>query len=403
MTMKSLEIILAGGPGSRLGHLTGDIPKPMVPFGGDGIKILDFTLSNAFNSGSVHILVLTQYQAEHLENYIDTEWKNLLQGAGTSIKSLRSKPGRQYTGTANAVYQNRRQIQTLKPNLVGILSADHIYSMDYRQMYETHLQQDADLTVTAMPVPLAEARRFGVLEVDNYGKVVGFQEKHQEPKPIPTNLNMCWVNLGIYAFKPKVLLQMLEEDAQDLNSNHDFGKNIIPEMISRGMKVIVYDFHLNKVDGVSFPYWADVGIPDEYHRVHMDLVGKNPKFNIRNLSWPLHIADRQTEQPSIGKNAEIVYSIVSPGATVGESRVVNSVIFPGVQIEDYAEITDSVVLPKARIGKFARLSRTIVNKGAHVPNDLKVGLFETLNQKLGLTKTDGGIYVVGVTLDGYKT
>ena len=403
MTMKSLEFILAGGSGSRLGHLTGEIPKPMVPFGGDGIKILDFTLSNAFNSGSRHMFVLTQYQAEHLENYIDTEWKKLLQDAGTSIKSIRSKPGRQYTGTANAVYQNRRQIQNLKPNLVGILSADHIYSMDYRQMYETHLQQDADLTITAMPVPLAEARRFGVLEVDVYGKVIGFEEKSPEPKPIPTNQDMCWVNLGIYAFKPKVLLQMLEEDAQDLNSNHDFGKNIIPEMISRGMKVIVYDFHLNKVDGVSFPYWADVGIPDEYHRVHMDLVGKNPKFNIRNLSWPLHIADRQTEQPSIGKNAEIVYSIVSPGATVGESRVVNSVIFPGVQIEDYAEITDSVVLPKSRIGKFARLSRTIVNKGAHVPNDLKVGLFETLNQKLGLTKTDGGIYVVGVTLDGYKT
>lgn len=401
--MKSLEIILAGGQGSRLGHLTGDIPKPLVPFGGDGIKILDFVLSNAFNSGSRHLLVLTQYQAEHLEDYIDSEWKNLLQDAGTSIKSLRSKTGRQYTGTANAVYQNRRQIQNLKPNLVGILSADHIYSMDYRQMYETHLQQDADLTVTAMPVPLAEARRFGVLEVDVYGKVVGFHEKPQEPKHIPTNPDMCWANLGIYAFKPKVLLQMLGEDARDPNSNHDFGKNIIPEMINRGMKVIVYNFHMNKVEGVSSPYWADVGIPDEYHRVHMDLVGKNPKFNVRNLSWPLHIADRQTEQPAIDKNAEIEYSIVSPGATVGESRVVNSVIFPGVQIEDYAEITDSVVLPKARIGKFARLSKTIVNRGAHVPNDLKVGLFETLNQRLGLTRTDGGVYVVGVTLDGYKT
>lgn len=401
--MKSLEIILAGGPGSRLGHLTGEISKPMVPFGGGDIKILDFAVSNAYNSGSLHILVLTQHQAEHLENYIDSEWKNLLQDAGTSIKSLRSKPGRPYTGTANAVYQNRRQIQNLKPNLVGILSADHIYSMDYRQMYETHLQQDADLTITAMPVPLAEARRFGVLDVDLYGKVTGFEEKPQEPKPIPTNPDMCWANLGIYAFKSKVLLQMLEEDAQNPNSNHDFGKNIIPEMINRGMKVLVYDFHLNKVEGVAVPYWADVGIPDEYYRVHMDIVGKNPKFNIRNHSWPLHIADRQAEQPLVDANAEVIDSVVSSGATIGESRVVNSVIFPGVQIGNYAEITDSVVLPKAKIGEFARLSKVIVNRGTHVQNDLKVGLFGTLNQRLGLTRTDGGIYVVGVNLDGYRT
>lgn len=398
---KTLEMILAGGRGTRLGDLTGSTPKPLVPFGGNN-RIIDFVLSNAFNSGSKTIFVLTQHHADQLEHYIDEVWRNLLQDAGTTIKSLRSKPGSPYTGTANAIYQNLSPIKDLKPSLVGILSADHIYSMDYRQMYQAHQEQDADLAIAAMQVPPRDARRFGVLEVDTYGKVVGFEEKPSEPKPIPTNKEMCWINLGIYSFKPRALIQMLEEDAKNPNSTHDFGKDIIPEMIQRGMKVIVYNFNLNKVGGVSVPYWADVGIVDDYYRVHMDLVGKTPKFNIRNLSWPIHIADRQTEQPSLSKNAEVIDSIVSPGAIIGESRVVKSVIFPGVSIEDYAEITHSVVLPNVSVGKFARLANSVVNKGVHVSNDLRVGVFDTLNLQLGLRRTAGGIYVVGTNLTGYK-
>ena len=398
---KTLEIILAGGRGTRLGDLTGSTPKPLVPFGGDN-KIIDFVLSNAFNSGSAHIFVLTQHHAEQLEHYIDGAWRNLLQDAGTTIKSLRSKSGSPYTGTANAVYQNIAQVRDLKPGLVGVLSADHIYSMNYWQMYETHLGQDADLTIAAMPVPLRDARRFGVLEVDDYGKVVGFEEKPSEPKPLPTNQEMCWINLGIYTFKPRALTQMLEEDAKNSNSTHDFGKDVIPEMIRRGMKVIVYNFTENKVPGVSVPYWADVGIPEDYYRVHMDLVGKTPKFNVRNPSWRMHIADRQTKQPSLHKNAEVIYSIVSPGATIGESRVVNSVIFPGVRIDDFTEITGCVVMPDAIVGRFARLANVVVNRGVHIPKDLRVGLFNTLNEQLGLRKIDGGIYVVSKDLTGYK-
>ena len=168
------------------------------------------------------------------------------------------------------------------------------------------------------------------------------------------------------------------------------------------MKIIVYDFQLNKVKGVSTPYWADVGIPDDYYQVHMDLVGKNPKFSIGNPYWPLHIVGRQTKQPLIDGRAEVIDSIISPGAKIGESRIIKSVVFTDAQIGDYAEITDSVVLPHARIGRSARLANAIVNNGTHISDELNIGVFGTLNQKLGLGRTKGGIYVVSKDLTGYK-
>ena len=393
MNSKSLEIILAGGEGRRLIEVTGeDLPKPLVPFG-DQSATIDHTISNAFHSGSNRILILTQYQADKLEKYIEENWTKIARDAGTEITTLRSREDGGYKHTADAVYQNRKLIERLDPDVVTILSADHIYSADYRIMQRLHEEHNADLTIAVMQVPKKEATRFGVIIVDELGNVVGFEEKSNNPKGMPTNRRTSLINLGVYVFGTKDLMQTLREDAKNPNSNHDFGQDIIPEYIKKGKKVIAYMMSNNPVSGMKKFKWFDIGVPDEYHRAHMALVGPKPQYSMNNPLWPLHIAERQVEENLLSPRADISYSKISPRARVGEARITNSVVFPGVTIADYAEISDSVILPNTTIHERSRVKNAIV-RGAEVGPNVHIGVFPSLDEKRGITKTPGGVYLV---------
>jgi len=400
MGVKTLEIIIAGGEGNRFKEVTGELPKPLVPFG-DNNATIDFPLSNAFNSGSTEILVLTQYKADMIEKYLHEKWQIIAKNLGTTIKALRSRRSGGYKGTADAVYQNRSSIKRANPDLVTILYADHIYSADYRHMQQAHQGQGADITIAAMQVPIADAKRYGVLEVDEFGNVIGFEEKPEHPKGVLTNPDTSFISLGIYIFSTTALLGVLDRDAHNPHSNHDFGKNIIPEMIGQKQKVIMHRFGENPVKGLDQFYWVDIGVPDDYHRAHMDIVGPNPRYKTDIPEWPLHIVERHTETPSISPNAFILNSKVSSRSIIGESRIANSVIFPGVEVGDYTEISDSVLLPGTVVREHTRIHGAIT-RDAHIGPHVYVGVFPSLSDKLNVTKTGGGIYIVTKHLHGHR-
>jgi glucose-1-phosphate adenylyltransferase len=392
MDSKTLEIIIAGGKGNRLRDITGELPKPLVPFGAENATI-DFPLSNSFNSGSTQILVLTQYQADMIEQYLREKWQVIARDSGTTIKTSRSRHKGGYKHTADAVHQNKKYIERINPNLVTILYADHVYSGDYRPMYQTHIDQDADLTAGVMQVPIASATRFGVFDVNEFGKVIGIEEKPPSPKGIIGNPGYSLINLGIYVFSTDALLEALGRDANNQNSSHDFAKDVIPEMIRLNKKVIVHRFSEHPVDGQGKFYWVDIGVPDDYHRAHMDLVGPNPVYSIDNPRWPLHIVERHTETPLISPHAHILDSRVSPHSEIGEARITNSVIFPGVNVGNFAEITDAVLMQGTVVKDYTRIHRAIT-RGAHIGPNVYVGAFPSLNESQNITKTDRRVHIV---------
>lgn len=377
LTRESLALILAGGRGSRLKQLTLWRAKPAVPFGGK-FRIIDFPLSNCVNSGIRRIGVLTQYKAHSLIRHIQMGWGFLRGEFGEFVELL---PAQQrieaswYAGTADAVYQNLDIIRNHDPRYVLILAGDHVYKMDYGPLIAYHVEAGADVTVACIEVPLSRARDFGVLGIDDTGRVVRFEEKPTQPQPLPGRPDMALASMGIYVFNTDFLFEQLIRDADSPYSSHDFGKDILPSIIGP-YRVMAYFFRDPRTGRPA--YWRDVGTVDAYYEANMELIGVTPELNLYDQSWPIWTYQEQLPPAKFvfdddGRRGMAVDSMVSGGDIISGATVRRSLLFSNVRVETGSVITDSVILPDVRIGSRCCLRRVVVDKGCRIPDGTVIG------------------------------
>lgn len=354
-----VAMLLAGGQGSRLYTLTEKTAKPAVPFGGK-YRIIDFPMSNCINSGIDTVGVLTQYQPLVLNEYIGNgqPWDlDRLTGGVMVLPPYQAKKGADwYKGTANAIYQNLDFINRYDPDYVIILSGDHIYKMDYNAMLQAHKEKGADCTIAVLEVPLSEASRFGIMVTDETGKITEFQEK-------PKNPTSTKASMGIYIFNKKDLEKYLIADENDKSSSNDFGKNIIPNMLSDGKKMFAYPFE---------GYWKDVGTIDSLWEANMDLLGENPKFNVHDKTWRIFSRNYAEPPQFIGNGGNAVNSIITEGCVI-EGTVENSVLSNGVLVENGAVVKDSIIMSGVVIKAGAVVNYSIIDSNTIIDNDAVVG------------------------------
>ncbi|MGA1598380.1 MAG: glucose-1-phosphate adenylyltransferase [bacterium] len=401
-TMQALAMILAGGEGTRLFPLTSARAKPSVPFGGN-YRIIDFVLSNFVNSGMLRIFVLTQFKSHSLMQHMRQGWR--LSGIVNNFIDpipAQMRTGRKwYEGTADAIYQNINLIEDTQPDHVCVFGGDHIYRMDIRQMMQFHSKRRAELTVAAIPVPVSEARHFGIIQVDESWRMIGFVEKPKEnPPTIPGDPTRVLASMGNYIFTRATLIEELLEDAENETSSHDFGKDIIPKMYPRG-GVYVYDFKQNRIAGQEeqeFGYWRDVGTLDAYWEANMDLVGVNPEFNLYNQRWPVltynpplppakfvHFSDLRT--------GHAINSIVSAGSIISGALVEHSVIGYSVRVHSFSHITNSVIMDHVEVGRSARIHRAIIDKRVRIMPGAEIGV-NLERDRERFTVSDSGVVVI---------
>ncbi len=400
-------MILAGGEGKRLSPLTKERAKPSVPFGGT-YRIIDFVLSNFVNSGFLQIKVLTQFMSESLNRHITRNWQlsHSLNQYVESVPAQMRTGGNWYLGSADAIYQNLNLIRDESPDHTFVFSGDHIYKMDISQMHRFHIRRKADMTVAAIPVPISEASQFGVIEVDENYQMVGFEEKPAKPKPMPGDSNYALVSMGNYLFNTKTLVDAVTKDAEDKESVHDFGKNIIPALYGN-KKVYVYDYLQNKIaisglDIEEKPYWRDVGTIYAYWQAHMDLVAVNPAFNLYNRAWPIFGCPEKELPPAKfvfsdeynNRMGVAIDSIVAQGSIISGGRVFRSVLSPCVRVNSYSHIENSIILSDVSIGRYSKIKNAIIDKNVVVPYDTEIGYDLELDRQRGFTVTPEGIVVV---------
>jgi glucose-1-phosphate adenylyltransferase len=377
LTRNTLALILAGGRGSRLKHLTKWRSKPAVPFGGK-FRIVDFPLSNCINSGIRQIGVLTQYKAHSLLLHIQHGWGFLRGEFGEFVELL---PAQQriesswYEGTADAVYQNLDILRSHNPDYVLILAGDHIYKMDYGTMIAEHVESGADMTVGCLTVDLESAKEFGVMTVDSEGWVVDFHEKPTNPKPIPGKENEALASMGIYVFNRKFLFEQLIKDADTPNSSHDFGKDIIPKVIER-YRVMAYRFR-DATSGKQ-AYWRDVGTIDAFWTANLELIGVTPPLNLYDRSWPIWTYQEQLPPAKFvfdddERRGMAVDSMVSGGCVISGAKVTNSLLFSNVRVNSYTEVIHTVVLPDVNIGRNCRINKAVIDRGCDIPEGTIIG------------------------------
>ncbi len=377
LTHNTLALILAGGRGSRLKHLTLWRAKPAVPFGGK-FRIIDFPLSNCMNSGIRRVGVLTQYKAHSLIRHIQKGWGFLRGELGEFVELL---PAQQrietswYTGTADAVYQNLDILRNHNPNYVLILAGDHVYKMDYGAMLGHHANSGADVTVACVEVPVERAREFGVMAVDKEGRIVRFQEKPESPASLPGRPDMALASMGIYVFNTKFLYEQLIRDADTSYSNHDFGKDIIPSIIEN-YRIMAYPYR-DPASGKQ-PYWRDVGTVDAFWEANIELVGVTPELNLYDKEWPIWTYQEQLPPAKFvfdddDRRGMAVDSMVSGGCIISGSKVRRSLLFSNVTVHSFCEITDAVILPDVVVSRHCRLRRVLVDKGCHIPEGMVIG------------------------------
>jgi len=397
---KVLAILLAGGAGERLFPLTQHTAKPAVPFGG-AYRIIDFTLSNCVNSDLRRIFILTQYKSLELNRHIREGWNIFSPELGEYIEMI--PPMRRvhegwYMGTADAVFQNFQSIEDEHPEHTLILSADHIYKMDYGEMLEWHRRHHADVTIATIQVPPEEASRFGIVDIGPDYRIEGFEEKPQHGNPKRSRFDPSTVSasMGIYIFNTDVLLRALHEDAQEPDSSHDFGKDVLPRSLDKD-RVIAYDFYdIHGERGL----WRDVGTLDAYYEANMDLVFVTPSFNLYDELWP--IRTKATQQPPAkfvfaqeGRRMGVaIDSVVSAGCIVSGGRVLNSVLSPGVRVNSYCEVERSILMPRVEIGRYSRIRRSIVSTGVKIPENSQIGFDQESDLANGYHVTESGIVVV---------
>ncbi len=398
LTRDTLSIVLAGGRGSRLKHLTTWRAKPAVPFGGK-FRIIDFTLSNSINSGIRQIAILTQYKAHSLLRHIQNGWGFLRGEFGEFIELL---PAQQriesswYLGTADAVYQNLDIIRSHNPKYTLILAGDHVYKMDYGEMLAFHAEHDADLTVGCIQVPLEDASAFGVMAVDTEAKIIDFAEKPTEPKPMPGQKNVALASMGIYVFNTELLLEKLIQDADDKNSDHDFGKDIIPSMISNN-RVFAYQFK-NKTDD-SMSYWRDVGTVDGYWKANLELVDVDPELNLYDKQWPIWTYQDQVPPAKFvfdddQRRGMAIDSMVAGGCIISGAQVKRSSLFTNVRVEQNSVIENSVILPEVTVGRDCIIKNAIIDKGCHLADGMQIGVDPTADAERFYISPGGVVLVV---------
>ncbi|MHB8624205.1 MAG: glucose-1-phosphate adenylyltransferase [Sulfuricaulis sp.] len=373
----TLALVLAGGRGSRLKHLTLWRAKPAVPFGGK-FRIIDFPLSNCVNSGIRRVGVLTQYKAHSLIRHIQKGWGFLRGELGEFVELL---PAQQrietswYTGTADAVYQNLDIIRNHEPGYVLILAGDHIYKMDYGAMIVRHVDSGADVTVACVEVPVGRAHDFGVMTVDALDRVISFQEKPKTPTPSPGRPDVALASMGIYVFNTRFLYEQLIRDATTTSSAHDFGKDIIPSII-KSYRVMAYPFR-DAATGKQ-PYWRDVGTVDALWEANIELVGVTPELNLYDEEWPIWTYQEQLPPAKFvfdddDRRGMAVDSMVSGGCIISGSKVRHSLLFSNVQVHSFCDISNTVVMPDVVISRHCRLNKALIDKGCHIPEGMVVG------------------------------
>lgn len=401
--MEILGIVLAGGRGERLHPLTQDRAKPAVPFGGR-YRIIDFVLSNFVNSGILSIYVLTQFKAQSLLEHLEKGWRStdyLGEHFITPVPA-QMRTGREwYQGTADAVFQNLYLIKRHSPKLVAVFGADHIYRMNIGQMVDFHRAKGAEITVAALPVKVSEASDFGVMAVDPEWRIVGFDEKPSQPKAIPGEPEFALASMGNYLFNTDVVLEALVADSRDENSNHDFGRNLLPALIKE-KKVYAYDYRKNRIPsrqkGEEPSYWRDVGSIEAYYAANMDLCSIDPSFNLYNRSWPLRTVDYGDPPAKFvfdwhDRKGMALDSIVSQGSIISGGVVRNCVVGRNVRIHSYSLVEDSIIMDWTEIGRNCRIRRAIIDKSNIIAPGTEIG-YDINRDRERYFVSDSGIVVV---------
>ncbi|MFF0491643.1 glucose-1-phosphate adenylyltransferase [Nocardia sp. NPDC003482] len=392
-----LGIVLAGGEGKRLFPLTKDRAKPAVPFGG-AYRLIDFVLSNLVNAGYLRLCVLTQYKSHSLDRHISQTWR--LSGFTgeyiTPVPAQQRLGPRWYTGSADAILQSLNLIYDEDPDYIVVFGADHVYRMDPEQMVQHHIDSGAGVTVAGIRVPRAEASAFGCIDSDESGRITGFLEKPAHPPGTPDDPNMTFASMGNYVFSTKVLVDTIRADADNSDSDHDMGGDIIPALVAQG-EASVYDFARNDVPGSTDRdrgYWRDVGTIDAFYDAHMDLVSVHPIFNLYNRHWPIRGAAENLPPAKFAQGGLAQESIVGAGSILSAATVRNSVLSSNVFVEDGATVEGSVLMPGVRIGRGAVVRRAILDKNVMVGEGEIIGV-DLARDRERFAVSNGGVVTVG--------
>ena len=403
-TDETLVMILAGGEGKRLFPLTRDRAKPAVPFGGR-YRIIDFVLNNFVNSGYFKIKILTQYKSDSLNKHITRGW-NLSSSINQYVDLVPAQMRTNaswYKGTADAVFQNLNIILDEAPKYVCVFGGDHVYKMDVSQMHAYHKEMNADLTISAIPVPLELASEYGIIEVDENWRLTNFIEKPTtKPKTIPGNNKMCLASMGNYIFTTDQLVSALNEDAINNNSSSDFGKNIIPQMLKENKNIFVYDFSKNEVPEMldsEKGYWRDVGTIDAYWSANMDLISHDPELNLYSKAWPIRTYNYNDppakfiweENDRVGMATN---SLVSEGCVISGGSLSKCILSPQVRINSFSNISESILMENVNVGRYCEIKKAIIDKNVDIPPYTKIGVSREDDIKRGFHVTKNGITVV---------
>jgi len=394
---QTLAMILAGGVGERLYPLTKVKAKPAVPFGGI-YRIIDFTLSNCLHSGIRRIFVLTQHKSLPLDRHLWLGWSSLFRSELGEF--LATVPPQQrlvrewYRGTADAVFQNIDLLSHERPKFVLILAGDHVYRMDYRAMLQFHLSKNAEVTIACTTVPIKDASRFGVMEVDENDKIIGFEEKPQKPKSLPNDPSHSLISMGIYLFNTETLVRAVIQDAKRTDSDHDFGKNVIPSLVQQGAQV--FAFNIRKELPPLFHYWQDIGTLDSYYDAHMELVSPNPSFPLHDDEWTIRTYLPPLPPAVLKGDAVIRCCVVSPGCVIEEGAIVeHSILSPSVYIGKGAVVRRSILLHRVRVSEGCHLEKVIVDEDVTIPQGEQIGVDLEQDRKR-FTVTERGVVIVPV-------
>jgi glucose-1-phosphate adenylyltransferase len=398
----AMAYVLAGGRGSRLLELTDRRAKPAVYFGGK-TRIIDFALSNALNSGIRRIAVATQYKAHSLIRHLGRGWNFLRPERNESFDVLpasqRVDENMWYLGTADAVYQNIDIIESYDPKYMVILAGDHVYKMDYEKMLQQHVDSGADVTVGCLEVPRMEAVGFGVMHIDETNKILSFLEKPKDPPAMPGKPDVALASMGIYVFETKFLIEALKRDAANPGSQRDFGKDIIPEIVSQG-KAVAHHFSQSCVRSTNEhdAYWRDVGTVDAYWEANIDLTAVVPSLDLFDQDWPIWTYNELTAPAKFVHDADnrrgvAISSLVSGGCLVSGAGIHNSLLFTGVRVNSYSHVDRAVILPYVNVGRGARLSNCVIDRGVQIPDGLVIGDDPELDGRR-FRRTDKGICLV---------
>jgi len=402
LARSAMAFVLAGGRGSRLMELTDRRAKPAVYFGGKS-RIIDFALSNAMNTGIRRVAVATQYKAHSLIRHLQRGWNFLRAERNESFDILpasqRVSETLWYRGTADAVFQNIDIIEDSAPRHLVILAGDHIYKMDYERMLQEHVERGAGVTVCCMTVPRLEARGFGVMQVDDSGRIVDFVEKPADPPSLPGQPDVSLASMGIYVFDTAFLIDQLRRDAADATSSHDFGKDIIPSLVAEG-RAIAHRFEASCVrsEFERAPYWRDVGTVDAYWEANIDLTNVLPPLDLYDRDWPIWTYAEITPPAKFvhdvdGRRGEAIASLVSGGCIVSGATARRSLLFTNVRLHSYARLEGAVLLPQVDVGQHARLTNVVVDRGVRIPEGLVVGEDPVLDAQR-FRRTEKGICLI---------